>query len=111
MSVDQIISIIQKARKIRQKVSESIQFYSLSFNEFELLYVLTLVNECTPSKLSSVMGQGNSTVSRVLRTLCDKQLITLNTNHIDRRNISVRLTMRGQQLYTKIESRIRMHMA
>ena len=108
MGIDQIMSIIQNGRKIRNKISESVQMYSLSFNEFELLYVLSVQKESTPSKISEAMGQGSSTVSRILRALSDKQLITLDTNHIDRRNITVKFTPRGEQMYAKTISRIKL---
>ncbi len=108
MDLDQIMSVIQNGRKIRNKISESVQLYSLSFNEFEVLYVLSGQKESTPSKISEAMGQGSSTVSRILRSLCDKQLITLDTNHIDRRNITVKLTVRGEQLYAKSINKIKL---
>ena len=108
MDIEQIMSVIQNGRKIRNKISESVQLYSLSFNEVEVLYVLSSQKENTPSKISEAMGQGSSTVSRILRSLSDKHLITLDTNHIDRRNITVKLTTRGEQFYAKSINKIKL---
>lgn len=106
MDIDQIVSIIRESRQVRNQINSCLQSYCLSVNELELLYVLTVTKDTNPSRISTVTGQRNSSISRILRTLSDKQLIILDTNHIDRRNVSIKLTALGERLYAKVESKI-----
>jgi DNA-binding MarR family transcriptional regulator len=99
MNIDQIIPIIRDARAIRRKVDRCLRAYALSLNEFELLYILNIDKEITPTAISKLMGQSTPTVSRILTGLSEKGLIIMGLSHEDRRRVSVMLSQHGHELY------------
>jgi len=106
MNIDHVISMIREARAIRQKVDRGLHAYALSFNEFELLYVLNIDKEVTPTAISKLMGQSASTVSRILTSLSEKGLIIIGPSHEDRRKVSVVMSQEGYDLFVASEKKL-----
>ena len=107
MNVEQAIVIGQKARKMRRQISKKIRPYNLSFNEFEILYVLYSIGEMMPSTIAVKTEQGNSSVSRILHSLLEKKFITIDADYLDRRSVFVKITEMGRELYSTVEKAIR----
>ncbi len=98
MNADRIFNTAIKARKTRKPCLEFIRQYGVSFNELEILNVIFLKKSMTPAEISDALYIERAIVSRKLKILVDKNLVTYKPNALDRRMVDIEITKEGKKL-------------
>lgn len=90
-----------KTRDLRKRLSKYLADLDLVYGEFEILYMLNNKLPHQPSQIGKGLSCEPAGVSRILRSLLFKNLVTYINDKHDRRKVLVGLTNRGK---IKIES-------
>ena len=106
MDIAHIINTIVNARRLRRIIADILQESELSYNELELLYTVEKNKKVRPTRLANITEQKISTLSRVVHKLEEKDLLSLEVSYIDRRNVIVNITPKGQELLGQCRNKV-----
>ena len=95
MNIPEIIASTIKTRQARKLLSKTLSASSLLYGEFEILYFLSNEKPQQPSKIGAHLCCEPAAVSRLIKLLSQKKLITYEHDDDDRRQIFVSLTKSG----------------
>lgn len=98
MDIAHIINTVINARRLRRLTSDLLRDAELSYGELETLYILHRNDHIQPTRIATITHSKSSSLSRVLHKLSAKNLVHLETNHVDRRNVIVNITPEGLNL-------------
>jgi DNA-binding MarR family transcriptional regulator len=102
MYIHDIIASTIKTRQARKQLSKILATASLIYGEFEILYLLSNDQPQQPSKIGAKLCCEPAAVSRLIKSLSQKALITYEHDDDDRRQIFVRLTKDGNSAIKSI---------
>ena len=98
MSIHQLFADSIKVRCWRREFEKELEQYSLKYSDFEVLYVLRNGEQCQPKQISIALNTEPASISRVLKLLSHKHLITYACDVEDRRRVCVGLSDNGKKL-------------
>ena len=101
MNIPEIVASTIKTRQARKQLSQVLSTSGLIYGEFEILYILFNDQPQQPSKIGANLCCEPAAVSRLIKLLSQKNLITYEHDDNDRRQVFVRLTKSGN---SKIKS-------
>lgn len=104
MNISDIFSNTIKTRHARKLFANTLSTENLIYGEFEILYLLLNEEPLQPSKIGAQLHCEPAAVSRIIKLLSEKELITYEHDDQDRRQIFVRLTKNGKSAINSIIS-------
>ncbi len=101
-TLENIISKNIEARKLKSLVKTFLKTNDINFAELEVMYYINHHKEANPSEIANHLCSERATISRCLRTLNEKSLITYNYDAGDKRMVFVTLSNNGIALFKNI---------
>lgn len=101
MNVHQLYTDSITTRGLRKRLSKTLADCDLVYGEFEILYMLKNKVPNHPSQIGEALRCEPAGISRILRSLIHKDLVTYVNDKDDRRKVFVGLTDKGKN---KIEA-------
>ncbi|NLM24685.1 MAG: MarR family transcriptional regulator [Firmicutes bacterium] len=92
------MSTILKNYKQNKLSQIDFQSVTLSPNEKNILIVLANNEMSTPAAIADILGVSKALVTRSIKALADKKLISIQVNPDDRRSLKILLTENGEEL-------------
>lgn len=92
------MSTILKNYKQNKLSQIDFQSITLSPNEKNILIVLANNEMSTPAAIADILGVSKALVTRSIKALADKKLISIQVNPDDRRSLKILLTENGEEL-------------
>ncbi len=102
MNLDAVVNTSIKARALRQSMVELLSSHHLVFGELEILHMLKNKKSLQPTEIAERLHQERATVSRVIKQLFHKNLITYTNDLEDRRRVYVKITRKGSQVINSV---------
>ena len=98
MELEQLFRSTIESRALRKFIARTLTKHNLTYNEFEILYLMRDKVKLQPTQISNKLLQDIGTVSRTLVLLYQKNLISYTYDSKDRRHVFVEITKNGEQL-------------
>ncbi len=105
-----LIVLFKANRHMLSHLKKSLEGEALSVNEFVAMEAIFNKNSLTTQELIDVVLIPNSSMTYVLDTLCDKELVVRERDASDRRITRLALTDYGQKFFREIYKRHFSHM-
>ena len=102
MKLDQVVKTNINARELRKSIAEKLNQNGVTYGELEILFTLSKKLLAQPSEISSYLHIEPAIVSRKLKLLHDKNLITFTHDTEDRRRVYVKFTKQGKRITKSI---------
>lgn len=102
MKIDNLVSTVTLARKLRKSATNELGVHGLPYGEFEILYTLKNNNTLQPSEIASNLVHEPASVSRLLKNLLQKGLVDYTYDIEDRRKVYVNITAQGKKKFGHI---------
>ena len=102
VKVDDLISAVTLARKLRKSATSELDVHELPYGEFEILYTLKNSNTLQPSEIATNLVHEPASVSRLLKSLLHKGLVDYTYDIADRRKVYVNITTLGEKKFGSI---------
>jgi len=101
--IEKAIKSSSKARRYRLQFAQELHKHDLSYLQLECLHEINKARY-QPSHLADNLSLERASVSRVLKELDDKKLITYIRDTVDRRNVYVEISKKGKSILNSIET-------
>ena len=101
--IGKAIKLSSDARKYRVQYSQELRKYGLSYTQLECLYEISKA-KCYPSHIANNLFHQRATISRVVKELGKKRLVSYHDDIVDRRQVHVEITNKGKSLLSLIEA-------
>lgn len=90
------------SRNSRRELSPILAEYDLVYGEFEILFLLSNDQPLRPSRIGIIINCEPASISRLIKILFQKSLITYNHGIEDRRQVLIELTKDGNSLIKSV---------
>lgn len=91
---------------VGELVSEPMKRYKLSFEQFLIMRDLAAGHELALSAIAAKRGVTRAAISRQIKTLLEQGYVVQERDQTDRRRQFLHLTVRGEQVSTKLNATI-----
>jgi len=98
-------SLIHKNIDVRKSKAIFISLlnkYGIIYGELEIMFTIEKYKETSPSVIAEYLYSERATISRGLKSLEEKSLITYNYDKLDRRKVFVTLSKQGASIINSI---------
>jgi DNA-binding MarR family transcriptional regulator len=86
----------QTANKINNKYTQLLQSFDIAPEQRAALEIIKYESDVNQTKIANILGKDKTTISRTLKTLENKNLIT--KSQIDKRTNLIQLTKKGEEV-------------
>lgn len=86
----------QTANKINNKYTQLLQSFDIAPEQRAALEIIKYESDVNQTKIANILGKDKTTISRTLKTLENKDLIT--KSQIDKRTNLIQLTKKGEEV-------------
>ena len=107
MKIDNLINTAIQSRSLRRSAAHMLNSSELSYGEFEVLYTLKQKPSAQPSEIAGYLVHEPASVSRMLKSLLQKNLINYSYDMGDRRKVYVDITSTGKKKFDSIVKKIK----
>jgi DNA-binding MarR family transcriptional regulator len=104
MDIAEIFKSSIKTRKARKNLSQLLTAVDIIYGEFEILFLLLSEQPLRPSIIGTHLHCEPAAVSRIIKSLSQKNLIDYQHDNEDRRQIYVSLTKHGHSIIKNVVS-------
>ena len=98
-----LLEIMPQIFRVIKEAVQKEKFSELSIPQFRALRFINRNKEVSLSRISSHLGPGLPSTSKLIDGLVEKKLIKRQVNDKDRRYITITLTIKGKKLMSLIE--------
>lgn len=105
-TLETIISKNIELRKLKVALKSQLQENQISFPELEIIFIVNEQKETSPTFLADYLYIERATISRLLKLLYEKSLITYTNDSVDRRKVYVAVSKKGASIIKAINKAI-----
>lgn len=93
--------LICSAQEYQSRIAKALKAYNLSLTQLSILHVIDTVphDQVTVGMIKEIMVEDSPNVSRALRKLQEKELVTKTRDEVDQRIVYIGITDKGRELH------------
>ncbi|MFK8027072.1 MAG: MarR family winged helix-turn-helix transcriptional regulator [Gammaproteobacteria bacterium] len=106
MNSEQAFNLAIRTRKMRELYMGYAKTYGITFNELEILRIISIKKNITSTEISRSLHMEPAIVSRKIKILNNNNLLKCIYNKVDKRVINLQVTANGSRILKSIFNKI-----